>query len=429
MEVGAKAKAQQEGRQKPGLLGISLSGSRETFPPRWEISSPSFSSLQLLEAGEPSRCCSGSRRSQLPALALRHGDELPEQPGLRPPRRAGQPGPGGGPAQTRVPKARPPPFCPPRYKSGGGGTSPARLEAGMSSVRIECVANEGYRIGESPVWDEKEGALLYVDISGRKVCRWSPVTRQAQAITVDAPVSSVALRKSGDYVITLGTKFAALKWKEEQVTTITQVDKDKPNNRFNDGKVDPAGRYFAGTMAEETRPAVLERHQGSLYTLFSDLSVVKHFDQVDISNGLDWSLDHKTFFYIDSLSYSVDAFDYDLQTGKIGNRRSIYKLEKEESIPDGMCIDTEGKLWVACYNGGRVIRLDPETGKRLQTVKLPVDKTTSCCFGGKDYSEMYVTSASDGMDKEWLSRQPQAGGIFKITGLGVKGVPPYPFAG
>ncbi|RMC06706.1 hypothetical protein DUI87_16148 [Hirundo rustica rustica] len=244
----------------------------------------------------------------------------------------------------------------------------------MSSVRIECVA-EGCRIGESPVWDEKEGALLYVDITGRKVCRWSPVTRQAQAIAVDAPVSSVALRKSGDYVITLGTRFAALKWKEELVTTITQVDKDKANTRFNDGKVDPAGRYFAGTMAEEIRPAVLERHQGSLYTLFPDLSVVKHFDQVDISNGLDWSLDHRTFFYIDSLSYSVDAFDYDLQTGKIGNRRSIYKLEKEESIPDGMCIDTEGKLWVACYDGGRVIRLDPETdnrtgGERSSTISI-----------------------------------------------------------
>ncbi|XP_071274346.1 regucalcin isoform X1 [Agelaius tricolor] len=236
----------------------------------------------------------------------------------------------------------------------------------MSSVSIECVAREGCRIGESPVWDEREGALLYVDITGRKVCRWSPVTRQAQAIALDAPVSSVALRQSGDYVITLGTRFAALKWKEELVTTITQVDKDKANTRFNDGKVDPAGRYFAGTMAEEIRPAVLERRQGSLYTLFPDLSVVKHFDQVDISNGLDWSLDHRTFFYIDSLSYSVDAFDYDLQTGKIGNRRSIYKLEKEESIPDGMCIDTQGKLWVACYDGGRVIRLDPETGKSLQ---------------------------------------------------------------
>ncbi|NXY83942.1 RGN protein, partial [Alcedo cyanopectus] len=248
-------------------------------------------------------------------------------------------------------------------------------------------------------------------------------------LLLDSPVSSVALQQGGDYVVTLGTRFAALSWRQQQVTPLARVDEAKPNNRFNDGKVDPAGRFFAGTMAEEIRPAVLERHQGSLYTLCPDLSVVKHFDQVDISNGLDWSLDHQTFFYIDSLSYSVDAFDYDLQTGTIGNRRSVYKLEKEEKIPDGMCIDSEGKLWVTCYDGGRVIRVDPGTGKRLQTVKLPVDKTTSCCFGGKDYSEMYVTSASDGMDKEELSRQPQAGGIFKITGLGVKGIPPYPFGG
>ncbi|KFV68944.1 Regucalcin [Dryobates pubescens] len=299
----------------------------------------------------------------------------------------------------------------------------------MSSIKIECITKENNEIGESPVWDEKESSLLYVDITGKKVCRWSSVTKQVQAISVGNLVGSVALRKSGDYVITLGTTFAALKWKEQVVTTITQVDNGKPNTRFNDGKVDPAGRYFAGTMPDEVHPHMMERKQGALYTLFSDHSVVKHFDQVDVSNGLDWSLDHKTFFYIDSLSYSVDAFDYDLQTGKISNRRSVYKLEKEENIPDGMCIDTEGKLWVACYNGGRVLRLDPETGKRLQTLKLPVDKTTSCCFGGKDYSEMYVTSASVEMDKEYLARQPQAGRIFKITGLGVKGVPPNPFAG
>ncbi|XP_019384967.1 PREDICTED: regucalcin isoform X2 [Crocodylus porosus] len=227
----------------------------------------------------------------------------------------------------------------------------------MSSIKVECIIDENCKIGESPVWEEKENSLLYVDINGKKISRWNSITKQVQSIAVDAPVSSVALRKSGNYVITLGTRFAALKWDDQSVTTIVQVDKDKPNNRFNDGKVDPEGRYFAA------------------------------------------------------------------------NRRSVYKLEKEESIPDGMCIDTEGKLWVACYDGGRVIRLDPETGKRLQTVKLPVDKTTSCCFGGKDYSEMYVTSACQGMDDKWLSRQPQAGGIFKVTGLGVKGIPPYSYAG
>lgn len=294
----------------------------------------------------------------------------------------------------------------------------------MSSVKVECVIKEHLKIGESPVWEEKDNSLLYVDITGKKIYRWNSLTKEIQNVSVDAPVSLVALRKSGDYIITQGTQFAALNWKTKSVSSIVQVDKDKPNNRFNDGKVDPAGRLFAGTMAEEIRPAVLEREQGSFYTLLPDHSIVKHFNKVDISNGLDWSLDHRTFFYIDSLSYAVDAFDYDLHTGTISNRRCMYKMEKEDSIPDGMCIDREGKLWVACYNGGRVIRLDPETGKRIQIVKLPVDTTTSCCFGGSDYSELYVTSACQGMDEAGL-----AGSIFKITGLGVKGIPSHPYAG
>ncbi|XP_027715240.1 regucalcin-like isoform X1 [Vombatus ursinus] len=299
----------------------------------------------------------------------------------------------------------------------------------MSSIKIESVIPDSSRCGESPVWEEKSNSLLYVDIPSKKIFRWNSLTKQVQEVTLDSPVSSVAIRRSGGYVATVGTRFCALNWEDQLLTDLCSVDKDKKNNRFNDGKVDPAGRYFAGTMAEETAPAVLERHQGSLYALFPNGTVEKYFDRVDISNGLDWSMDNKIFYYIDSLSYSVDAFDYDLQTGKIANRRSVYKLEKEEYIPDGMCIDTEGKLWVACYNGGRVIRLDPETGKRLQTVKLPVEKTTSCCFGGKDYSELYVTSARDGLDPDKLVRQPEAGRIFKITGLGVKGIAPYAFAG
>ncbi|XP_003218839.1 regucalcin [Anolis carolinensis] len=299
----------------------------------------------------------------------------------------------------------------------------------MSSIKIECVVQENCKIGESPLWEEKDKSLLFVDITGKNIYRWNSLTKDLQSVSVDAPVSSIALRKSGDYMITLGTQFAALNWKNKSVTSIAHIDKDKPNNRFNDGKVDPAGRFLAGTMAQEIRPAVVERHEGSFYTLFPDHSTVKHFDKVDISNGLDWSLDHRTFFYIDSLSYHVDAFDYDLQTGKLSNRRHMYKMEKEDSIPDGMCIDTEGKLWVACYDGGRVIRIDPETGKRIQTVKLPVDKTTSCCFGGNDYSELYVTSACQGMDEAYLSQYPQNGSVFKITGLGVKGIPPYAYAG
>ncbi|XP_004416698.1 PREDICTED: regucalcin-like [Odobenus rosmarus divergens] len=172
----------------------------------------------------------------------------------------------------------------------------------MSSIKTECVLRENCWCGESPVWEKASNSLLFVDIPAKKVCRWDSLSKRVQQVTVDAPVSSVALCQGGGYVATIGTKFCALNWEDQSAVALATVDKDKKNNRFNDGKVDPAGSYFAGTMAEETAPAVLERHQGSLYSLFPDHHVEKYFDQVDISTGLHWSLDHKIFYYIDSLS-------------------------------------------------------------------------------------------------------------------------------
>ncbi|XP_026788925.2 regucalcin [Pangasianodon hypophthalmus] len=299
----------------------------------------------------------------------------------------------------------------------------------MGTVKVECVVKEQNEIGEGPVWEEKDATLLYVDIYGPKISRWSSLTNQIESMHTETYVGCVVPRRSGGYVIGEGTRFAAVDWEKRAITTIANVDTGKSNTRFNDGKVDPAGRFFAGTMAIEVRPAELERKQGSLYSLHPDHSVVKHFDQVDLSNGLDWSPDHRFFYYIDSLTYMVEAFDYDIHTGGLANRRMVYRLEKDEGIPDGMCIDAEGKIWLACYSGGRVVRIDPQTGTRLQTVKLPVAKITSCCFGGKDYTDLFVTSAYKGMDEESLAKQPQAGCIFKVTGLGVKGIPPYSFSG
>ncbi|XP_028809835.1 regucalcin [Denticeps clupeoides] len=297
------------------------------------------------------------------------------------------------------------------------------------AVRVQCAVRERCEVGESPVWEQQDGTLLYVDITGQRVSRWNAATNQIQSVTTEYYVGCVAPRNSGGYVIAEGIRFAALDWELQTTTPITQPAEEKSTNRFNDGKVDPAGRFFAGTMGLEVRPAELELKQGSLYTLFPDHSVIRHFGQVDLSNGLDWSPDYRIFYYIDSLAYTVDAFDYDLETGKICNRRLVYRMQEGEGIPDGMCVDREGKLYVACYNGGRVLCIDPHTGTRLHTVKLPVEKTTSCCFGGQDFSELYVTSAYKGMDQDALLRQPEAGCIFKVTGLGVKGIPPNSFAG
>ncbi|NP_001291171.1 regucalcin [Esox lucius] len=297
------------------------------------------------------------------------------------------------------------------------------------SVKVECVVKDRCEIGEGPVWEEKKQSLLFVDISGKKIHSWNPATNQKDTVITEKFVGFAVPRQSGCYLIGEGRRFGALDWESKSISTIALIDEDKPNNRFNDGKVDPAGRLFAGTMAMEERPAVLELKQGSLFSLNKDHSVVKHFDQVDLSNGLDWSLDHKTFYYIDSLTYSVEAFNYDINSGSISNRRMVYKMEEGEGIPDGMCIDADDRLWVACYNGGRVICVDPQKGVRLRTVKLPVDKITSCCFGGKEYSDLYVTSACMGMSEAEMAKQPQAGSVFKITGLGAKGIPSNPFCG
>ncbi|XP_068165748.1 regucalcin [Antennarius striatus] len=299
----------------------------------------------------------------------------------------------------------------------------------MSSVKVECVVKASAVIGEGPVWEESQQHLLFVDIAGQKIQRWDSVTNHTQSVETDDMVAFVVPRKSGGYVAGVGRSIVAVDWSTQKLTSLVDVDEDKPNNRFNDAKVDPIGRLFAGTMGREVRPTVVEKQQGSLFSVTSDLTVTKHLDQVDISNGLDWSLDQKTFFYIDSLSRTVDAFDYDSDTGSISNRRVIYRMEDGEGFPDGMTIDAEGRLWVACYNGGRVINIDPITGVRLQTVSLPVTKITSCCFGGVDYSDLYVTSASLGLNETEIKHQPLAGGVFRVTGLGVKGLPSNSFSG
>uniref|UniRef100_A0AAQ5Y3G2 Regucalcin n=1 Tax=Amphiprion ocellaris TaxID=80972 RepID=A0AAQ5Y3G2_AMPOC len=287
----------------------------------------------------------------------------------------------------------------------------------MSSVKVESVVEVSALVGEGPVWEEPEQTLLFVDIPGHKIHR-RPISflPYPTCLSDSSPVSPVCLTPpSCGYVAGVGRSIVAvdcLSWNHSHIRAPAVVDEDKLNTRLNDGKVDPIGRLWAGTMVAEGQQD--DRKQGSLFSVTSDLTVTKHLSQVDISNGMDWSLDQKTFFYIDSLSLTVDAFDYDVTTGKIGNRRVVYRMQEGEGLPDGMTMDAGGRLWVACYNGGRVINIDNATGVRLQTIPLPATKTTSCCFGGPDYSDLYVTSASLGLDQSELKHQPQAGHTFRL---------------
>ncbi|KAM9577790.1 regucalcin-like [Trichechus inunguis] len=334
--------------------------------------------------------------------------------------------------------------------------------SGMASAKIEAVVRERHRMAECPVWEEEAERHVYMDIHAGSVCRWDPLSGAVQTVGLRDHMVCVALRQSESYMVAASRCLGILDWTTGQVRWLSQLDRDRPNNRFNEGKVDPAGRFVAGTIPEPSSPGVWEHGWGSLYTLYADGLVVRHLDELGISNGLDWSLDQRTSYHADRLEYTVRAYDYDLPTGDIAvvivsEEEALYvrwvsvdtqnecqksdtqtvhlappsliaanphlqlQLQEGDGMPDRMCVDTEGRLWVACIDGGRVIHLDPETGTLLQTVDMPVSRVTSCCFGGPHYSDLYVTSASDGLSAEQLCWETQAGYIFKVTGLGAKG--------
>ncbi|VTJ91021.1 Hypothetical predicted protein [Marmota monax] len=209
----------------------------------------------------------------------------------------------------------------------------------MASPRIQAVIRERHRMRECPVWEEVTAQLVYVDINARTVCWWNPLSGEVQTVGLRDPVGCVALHREGSYMVASGTCLGLLDWATGQVEWAAWLDRDKPHNRFNDGKVDPARRFVAAGPAGHP-------------------------------NGLDWSLDHRTLYHVDCLDYSVRAYDYDVQTGGLANSRLVCQLEPEQGMPDGLCVDTTGTLWVACIDGGRVIRMDPETAPGLQVALL-----------------------------------------------------------
>ncbi|XP_046575370.1 regucalcin-like [Haliotis rubra] len=244
-------------------------------------------------------------------------------------------------------------------------------------------------------------------------------------------VASVIIpRQKGGFLVSQKTDLYILdSWDSGKVTSIAKVEADA--NMLNDGKVDTSGRLWIGScFCGEDNPDVdnWPKHKASLYSLDADRSVRKHISNISLSNGMDWSADNSVMYYIDSVPGQVWAFDFDITAGTISNKRTVADFNSTEG-PDGMAIDTEGKLWVACFDAGKVVRLDPETGKVIRTVTLPCGQITSCCFGGKDFADLYVTSSRFLMTPAQVEKTPLAGSVFKVTGLGVRGRKANKFAG
>lgn len=279
-------------------------------------------------------------------------------------------------------------------------------------------------LGEGPIWDARENVLWWIDINECRLHRFDPATKNNTTYDIGQRVGTVVPRASGGLMLAVQNGFAAYDPATQQLAMIADPEAHLPTNRFNDGKCDPAGRFWAGTLQLVEK----DMTAGSLYCLYPDGRIERRVSEVGISNGIVWTSDKKTMYFIDSPTRRVDAFDYDNATGEIRNRRTAIALPEGIGYPDGMSIDAEDKLWVALWAGWGVARFDPLTGELLDKIDVQASQVTACAFGGPELKDLYITTARRDLNSTALNDQPAAGGLFHVR-ADVAGVPSVAFAG
>jgi sugar lactone lactonase YvrE len=289
-----------------------------------------------------------------------------------------------------------------------------------TELHAELILDAHATLGEGPVWDADAGVLWWVDIEGKRIHRFDPLTRADTSIPTPSMVGAVALRASGGLLAALADGVYSVDFGAEALTPFATLD-EPPHVRSNESKCDPAGRFLVGTMAYDFSPI------GGLYSVGTDRSVRRLLDRLEIANGMAWSADGGTFYYIDSPTRGVDAFAYDLATGAIANRRLWLKFDDPVAKPDGMAIDAEGGLWIAFWDAGEVRRYAPDRSLDV-VVNAPAMQVTSAVFGGADLRDLYITTATSGLSDAALADQPLAGGLFHAR-TPVAGLLPDRFAG
>jgi len=295
----------------------------------------------------------------------------------------------------------------------------------MESVAVdpEILVEKDAIVGEGAIWDGGTQQLYWLDILSHEVYVYNPAQGTNRVIPTCQAVGTVVVRESGGLVVALHNGFAHLDLDTEKITPLGEdPERSIPANRFNDGKCDPAGRLWAGTM-----DFALVRDSGALYCLDTDLSVHRKVAPASIPNGIVWTSDAQTMYFIDTGLNNVRAYDYDLESGAISNERVVVENEGSGAF-DGMAIDEEDNLWIAVYAGSCVRCYDPRRGKVLRELQLPMTNVTSCAFGGEHLDELYITSACQGLDAQAMQAQPLAGSLVRVD-PGVRGVPSDSFAG
>jgi sugar lactone lactonase YvrE len=290
-------------------------------------------------------------------------------------------------------------------------------------VHVACVAPEGCILGEGPIWDE-QGYLWWVDIKGPALLRYRPHDGAVRRWPLPEPVGAAAQRANGEgMLLALQSGFAFFDPETGALTRLFDPEPENRQNRMNDAKCDAAGRFWAGSMHDPEQDPT-----GHLFRLDPDLDLRRFPMGFVVTNGPAWSIDGRTFYFNDSAARDIWAYDFDMQQGRLGPRRLFAQFAPEEGHPDGQCVDAEDHLWTCHWNGGRITRRRPD-GSVERTLELPVPLVTSCCFGDEDLSTLYVTSARIALKPSALEAAPLSGGLFAVTGLGVRGLASAKFAG
>ncbi|MGH3430609.1 MAG: SMP-30/gluconolactonase/LRE family protein [Mycobacteriales bacterium] len=289
----------------------------------------------------------------------------------------------------------------------------------MTSVELVCDARA--ELAEGPVWDRRTDELVWTDILAGAVHWLDPSTGKHRSMSVGQPVGALAMRAAGGYVLALRDGIAVLSDVGE-LTFVSDVCGDQPSHRFNDAKCDANGCLWAGTL----RLGSLRHGNATLFRIDAEHVVKPVLTGIGLSNGLGWSPDGKRMYFIDSLA-GVDVFDFDERTGDLTARRRLVTIPADDGLPDGMCVDSDGYLWVAVYGSGEIRRYSSE-GELDRVIALPVSNPTSCAFGGTNLTELYITTARKNQPPEELAVEPMSGGIFRCC-LDVQGLPSNMFAG
>ncbi len=294
----------------------------------------------------------------------------------------------------------------------------------MINSNWETVTEHKSLLGEGPLWDEQNQRIIWLDILNGKVHSFAPETSEYSFFQTGQLTGAVVLTNRDTLIGALQNGFYELNESDVPSRFIADPESNLPENRFNDGKCDPQGRFWAGTMhIPETATT------GNLYVLDPDGNVHHRLSGIGCSNGLAWDSTGNTMYYIDSPTREVVAYDFDAETAGITNRRVVFTVPEGSGFPDGMTIDAEDKLWIALWDGWKIIRVDPDKGEMIDQIGLPAARITSAAFGGAGFTDLYITSARVGLSEEQLEKQPLAGSLFVIRNVGVRGVKGVRYAG